>query len=577
MGIGAQVTLVRATSNPKRISIADQAASIMQGPNAYHNMVTIDIPLSEVDGPDASRVVAHFLEKAGVRSPRPAEERDMRTFIENRLIGLLVGVNDPANNIIEQDRRDDLLRQIKEKYGVAPEDVKVTVDSGGSVRYIMPEKFVFDTIEKTGTGFFLHRLNLNLFTVSEDYEAIFGRQPTSEQAREFMIKSLAGIIAGPDADGFGGLLSTTSRTLEGLSVTGMSSKTDIHSGGADYVYLSPMPGLHSYTQMVNGSMSIIFDAASVYERSDLYANSTDQFGSRTPKGGYQIGVYSETLPFMYETMIKGRLGMDAAVGITVHNDLYDSLIFELRRRGVTEINGVPVETFIIRNGQANSSGRANALDTRYHTKVLKEQGMTEELSASSIGLVKLPELYANRKYSTLAATSYMEFVELATEGEVEYSTPPGTALVVARRNGSLLVRHSDGLLFEYAPSTPGLLPPTPRSINSDEANEIYNTIFYGQPGADKFSWSPLGVIAGPDAYDGGYEGEIEALKRLMKNDGSSTILATRILNMIESSEPESELHVVGLLFDFLDENRYRLSQLDLQPLFRLFLGKETVV
>ena len=581
----ADITLVRSTTDPSLTSIASQSEARLPGPNAYHNMVTIDVPIDKVDGADAPEVIARLLEKAGVRSPRPAEEQDMRVFIENRLISLLVGINDPANNVIEQDRRDDLLGQIKSRYGIGPEDLKVVVDSSGLVRYIMPEDFVFDMMERTDTGFFIHTMTADRWTAASDYTALYGEEITLSEAQDWMIKNLVAALVGPEHGGFGALLSTTSRTLEGIPVSGMSSKTDISSGGADYVYLSPRKGFKTIADPMYGSMTIIFDAANIYERSDLYANSTDQFGSRTPKGDYQMGVYSETLPFMYETMIKGRVGIDAAVGVVVSSEIRDDLLEELRRRGVTEINGVPIEEFIKLSEDSQNASRKvrlNALDTRYYEKRLKDpSGPSDDIfenSIEEIGLIKLPELYELSNYASHDAVLYNTFLDFATGSRLRYRTAPIGSRVYARveGNGNLLIVHPDGRLYEYRPSVdyddavPGI-PPSPRQIGIDEAIEIYKQLAERGMSGNLYGYTPLGVVMGPGAYSGGFEGAIKQARLYLEND-AITSGSTSLIDLINRVEDKFEADVMALVFrlimdlekegrtDLIDKIRKRIAQ-----------------
>jgi hypothetical protein len=292
--------------------------------NSLNNLVTIDIP----DGLSFDEVQS-ALKEAGVTDPRPATEQDYRGLIENRLISTLGGKTNAARNIADPATRQKILDNIKKNIDISPDDVYVDIGANGRIELRITDEKAKKLAEKAGIDTAQHSVNIN---------------STAEQ-----VPILSSILTGPHQ----ALMSTLSRWTEGLAYGGMSSNTDMMTGGADYVFLTPKSTADSKSKSplqsgASGNSSyFVFDAAKLFTRLDFYANYTDKYGGRDPNNDNLANAADGG----YELMFKDRIPMDFVKNLVVSPEAREKLLQKLREDGVTSIGDVPIEEFISIGGQ----------------------------------------------------------------------------------------------------------------------------------------------------------------------------------------------------------------------------------
>jgi len=177
----------------------------------------------------------------------------------------------------------------------------------------------------------------------------------------------------PDIIRIGGLISTHERYRRGFIVDGMSSDYDLRTGGADSVFTStvteaglkhnkeesdskiPDPWELSYSIGLKMSCFFIFEP-DLFDRTDWYAYYADQYGSTDPNffqdreaprelfenqknNGFNVG---------NEQMFRLGISIEKIKAIAVsNNDKRAALLEELYSSGISEINGKPIEDFVI--------------------------------------------------------------------------------------------------------------------------------------------------------------------------------------------------------------------------------------
>lgn len=151
-----------------------------------------------------------------------------------------------------------------------------------------------------------------------------------------------------------GLMCTTERYSRGVMKSGMSSTTDIDTGGADSVF----------TRIANeaerGKMNgaVVVFKPEVFDRTDWYSYNYDTYGSTDDE--YFVDRLSPdtifdkiTNPNSYysscnEQMFRTGIGAGFVESIEVGgSDSRDGIIAELRSMGLEEINGKPIEEVVI--------------------------------------------------------------------------------------------------------------------------------------------------------------------------------------------------------------------------------------
>jgi hypothetical protein len=284
----------------------------------------VEIVFSSLDPSDEE--IAEALRAAGVTDPRPMTKKDLKVLAENKLISLFGGVSDPALNLTGPARLK-VLNDIERKLGVTADDVTVGVGEDGLIEMKIPRDVAQKIIDQRNLPGLSHALSLGSLTVEER----------------------AATVVDVIANEFGlGLLSTQERFDLGLQYMGGSSESDMSTGGADYVYLT-MVGYDQHRTAQKGELIhddddnvfIFYDPVEVLTRLDLWANQEDYFGGRVhndPVGHIK--------PEGYELMLKRHLDNSAMSNIYVGAELRNFILKELDKRGVTEINGVPVRDFV---------------------------------------------------------------------------------------------------------------------------------------------------------------------------------------------------------------------------------------
>ena len=150
-----------------------------------------------------------------------------------------------------------------------------------------------------------------------------------------------------------GLMCTTERYSRGVMIDGMSSTSDMYTGGADSVF----------TRIANKSRrekmkgAVVVFKPEVFDRTDWYSYNYDTYGSTDDE--YFVDRLSPdtifdtiTNPNSYysscnEQMFRTGIGAGFVESIEVGSDSRDGIIAELRSMGLEEINGKPIEEVVI--------------------------------------------------------------------------------------------------------------------------------------------------------------------------------------------------------------------------------------
>jgi len=294
-----------------------------KAPRAFHNTVNIQAPATAT--PDQ---IAEALSLAGVTANRPATQADIQVLIENRLMSIFDAKTD-ANTNPKGNLREQSLARIKDKWGITPEDVQVVPGASGRVELRLSPEGAQKIWEATGKPAAIQH-NLSMYT---------GETPgATYQDKE--VNWLVALFSTPQ----GGLLSTTTRWSEGIGTNGMSSQSDVPTGGADYVFTKPVANASAKEYGVSGSApALYFDPLKLYERLDFYANQHDAYGKRTPNKD----VISAAKVGAYEVMFKHRIAWEDLDVVVMRSDIRDAVITKLTAMGITTLGGRPLDQVIV--------------------------------------------------------------------------------------------------------------------------------------------------------------------------------------------------------------------------------------
>ena len=149
----------------------------------------------------------------------------------------------------------------------------------------------------------------------------------------------------------GGVMSSSERYSCGILRSGMSTGVDFETGGADNVFT------RLYDKESRGKMlgtTVVFKPE-LLDRMDWYSYSSDRFGStrpnvfanRTSPDEILSAVSEKTSASDNEQMFRTGIGPEYIECIEVDPQLREMTLNELRKEGVTEINGRPIEEIVV--------------------------------------------------------------------------------------------------------------------------------------------------------------------------------------------------------------------------------------
>lgn len=152
-----------------------------------------------------------------------------------------------------------------------------------------------------------------------------------------------------------GLMSTSERFTRGVLRTGLSSDTDLDTGGGDNVFTRILTGEQRKEQY--GSMVIfkpeLFDRTDWYSYlSDAYGSTEDDFFSKrlSPDEMFERAIDPRCNSDDNEQMFRTGIGADYVESILVADDYMRDLVIEdLKNMGMTEFDGRAIEEVIAVN------------------------------------------------------------------------------------------------------------------------------------------------------------------------------------------------------------------------------------
>lgn len=216
-----------------------------------------------------------------------------------------------------------------------------------------------------------------------------------------------------------GLMCTTERYSRGVMKNGMSSTTDMDTGGADSVFTR----IANEAQRGEMNGAVVVFKPEVFDRTDWYSYNSDTYGS-TDDDYFVERLSPDTIfdkttnPSSYysssnEQMFRTGIGARFIESIEVGSDSRDGIIAELRSMGLEEINGKPIEEVVIlrktppSEATLDSTGNWDVFNQSPEEYAEKQKLEQAEKQAKMQALISGEEPY----------TSIDEIIDLASAGD----------------------------------------------------------------------------------------------------------------------------------------------------------------
>ncbi len=294
---------------------------------AIDRSVTVEF----ADYPD-DLAIQDALSATGVRSSNPSTEADLRSMVEREIAIRYKGTTeDYLRN--QPGSAEYIAEQFQNEFGVSIVDaVEISTTPYGMTEIKMPEEAAREIMALTRVS----RLSHSYY--DRPSSAFFG---IDEWAEKFVQKL---------ADDQSALLSTVQRFNHGSQFKGQSFGTDMASGGANSVYLTPDAGWFERTTFeddIDAGRDVVLswqgqDAVEVLRRLDNWSNYNDLYGAQ-PEG---VPYLDRLAPSSYELTVRDHLPLSGVTKVYVSKRVRNALLKAAYEAGIEEINGVGVRDFV---------------------------------------------------------------------------------------------------------------------------------------------------------------------------------------------------------------------------------------
>ena len=242
-----------------------------------------------------------------------------------------LGVEDALGEVSERDERDYRIARLKWQYKLEDLDAE---QLGRAEKLTRREVFPgYSTYVENGKH--------------EEYLAKYGEDVRAVHMLNSMsVDSVYRVLTT-------GLMSTTERFSRGVVKNGISSVLDIDSGGADNVFTRIM-NAEQRSKIQNHAVVL---KPEIFDRTDWYAYNVDSYGSTNE--AHFAGrlapeeIFQRTMGDLKhysadnEQMFRTGIGVNYIEAIEVDELDRDELLEGLREKGLSEVNGRPIEEVIV--------------------------------------------------------------------------------------------------------------------------------------------------------------------------------------------------------------------------------------
>lgn len=272
-----------------------------------------------------------------------------------------------------------------------------------------------------------------------------------------------------------GLMSTTERFSRGVVKNGISSVLDIDSGGADNVFTRIM-NAEQRSKIQNHAVVL---KPEIFDRTDWYAYNVDSYGSTNE--AHFAGrlapeeIFQRTMGDLKhysadnEQMFRTGIGVDYIEAIEVDELDRDELLEGLREKGLSEVNGRPIEEVIVArefdedddddwgDWDANFEGAGESIED-FLAQNLRKQERIEAIYNGEVKEVSLGELTALAESSEDFNDTFVSLAEaiMSQGGSVKLKTDLETHLGQVLGLEDLANLASGKLPKDFAPNDLGV-------------------------------------------------------------------------------------------------------------------------
>ena len=313
-----------------------QEGAALSGPrgSSFNNEVLVRIPVDQVEATGGIDALSAALSAVGITEDhqKPPTNAELRAMAINKVRQLFQtgqwhpGEVSAASGYDGDPETDKILADAGKQIGLGRamtmDDVVVHTDSDGRTIVGFSEEVAAAILKRKKIGAWI-----TSFTYGSN---------------EGPVDRATAIVGNPNS----GLLTSDERYSRGLPQSGASSSADLSKGTGDRVYLTAVAHKSNVRQYVgkavNSSGVIVFNPMYITAMTEIYPGTgSDGFGNHGAMNWASAGA-------QYENMFKRNIPTEAFAYVVMTNEsARQALLANLKKRGVTEIGGRPVEEVVI--------------------------------------------------------------------------------------------------------------------------------------------------------------------------------------------------------------------------------------
>lgn len=299
--------------------VFQHAAATGQNISVNHNSVQILLDVNATPG-DFQMV----LENLGIDA-KPSTAGTLRVVAENKLLSLFSGQSNWGDDNLKGTARKNALDKIKKDFNITVDDVVVETDANGRVKFFLTDAKVDEF--------------MSVSPIEEFKHSIYAGEDT-----DIWESILAGVNPGLAANYFRGI----NGIGELQSSTGMSPDKDMAVGSGSGIFITPSSNTATEAPYYNW---IGIDHKAVMRRLDLWANMGDNYG-KNDKGAPTPFKLMKNNGNFHEVILRDGIPVSDFKWVAINSPAAKkNLIKRLTERGIYAINGIPLEKFILSNGE----------------------------------------------------------------------------------------------------------------------------------------------------------------------------------------------------------------------------------
>lgn len=347
---GSGINYVDGKTYTKKVGNTDITFQNSQASGWTNNLSTLDAAAYITLPQNATtQDFERALKAMGITDAHPSPKESVDFSKKKQLVSTFLGFVGEGNTKYEENPAllDTHVNKVLSDVGHSIDDFKLVHTELGFYQYRVPTKLRDKLTAETGVKALSHG---NIDFMNETHNSKYKYGPDgkkvgsvaywspSDSSPMRVLKRFTGAAKG--------YLSTGRRILEGDNAEGMSPDADIRSGGARYLFTTPMKG-NNWIHDIGYETGVVAHPSLAFQYLGNYANSDDNGSGKRQEGNVLKDVMGGYYGGSPEVMILNGISIKDSWFTFTNPTQKPVLLEKLREEGIDEINGMPIEQYFV--------------------------------------------------------------------------------------------------------------------------------------------------------------------------------------------------------------------------------------